>query len=74
MKLPREVQINIRPDGTVEVVTHGFKGRSCVDLTKLFEAAVAGPEGDRDVNDVVQTLQPEYYQQDESESLLTNPI
>ena len=67
MKLPREVQINIRLDGTVEVVTHGFRGESCVALTKIFEAAIAGPEPLRDTNDVVQVLQPEYYQQEEAQ-------
>ena len=67
MKLSREVQITLRPDGTVEVVTHGFRGRSCVSLTEFFEKAVAGPEPERKMGDVIQTLQPEYYQQEVAE-------
>ena len=68
MKLPREVRISIRPDGTVEVVTHGFKGDSCLALAELFEKALApppSPEGQ--AAEIVRALLPEYYQSDASE-------
>jgi hypothetical protein len=63
MRLPRNVKISIRPDGRVEVETHGFVGESCVDLSKALEQALAGdigPDDDR----VSRELRPEYYLRD----------
>lgn len=72
MKLPREVKIRIRPDGKVEVETHGFVGESCVNLSKVLEKALAGdgPDGDERI---ARELQPEYYvQEQEQESDVTD--
>ena len=66
MKLPREVKIRIRPDGKVEVQTHGFVGESCVDLSKVLEQALAGA-GPGDEDRVARELLPEYYIQEQGQ-------
>ena len=63
MKISREVRVRILPDGKVEVETHGFRGESCVQLSKVLERALAGDGPDAD-DRVSRELQPEYYQQD----------
>lgn len=68
MKLPREVKIRIRTDGTVQVETHGFIGESCVDLSKVFEKALAGDGADGDER-VTRDIQPEYYHQDQEQGV-----
>lgn len=35
-----EIEVLLRPDGTVELVTHGLKGESCLEETKGLEKAV----------------------------------
>ena len=64
MKLPREVKIQIRPDGKVEIETLGFVGESCVKLSEVFERALAsrGPDSDERI---VRDLKPEYYVQEQ---------
>ncbi len=36
----REFDITIAPDGGVELHVKGFKGRSCLEVMKLFEQIV----------------------------------
>lgn len=36
----REFNITIEPDGTVSVEVKGYKGKSCLEVAKMFEAAV----------------------------------
>ncbi|MGD9496085.1 MAG: DUF2997 domain-containing protein [Armatimonadota bacterium] len=36
----KELEITIGPDGAVSIVTHGFKGRSCLDAVAPFERAL----------------------------------
>jgi hypothetical protein len=68
MKLPREVKIRIRPDGKVEVRTHGFVGESCVNLSKVLEQALAGgAPGDEER--IVRELLPEYYIQEQGQDV-----
>ena len=57
MKLPREVEIRIHKDGRVEIVTHGFAGKSCLELSEFLERQLAGEDPD----EVQRELQPEYY-------------
>lgn len=57
----REYDITITPDGTVEVVTHGFKGKRCLDAAKVF-AEIVG-----ELTSVQHTQ--EYYAPDEPVSL-----
>ena len=59
MKLPREVKILIRPDGTVEIETFGFAGASCVDLSAVLEAAFTDPDGE--ASQVERNLKPECF-------------
>ena len=35
-----EMEVRIRPDGTVELVTHGLKGETCLEETKSLESAI----------------------------------
>lgn len=37
----REFEITIGPEGSLEVHLKGFKGRSCLEVMKLFEQLVA---------------------------------
>ena len=68
MKLPREVKIRIRPDGKVEVQTHGFVRESCVNLSKVLEKALAGA-APGDEERVVRELLPEYYIQEQGQDV-----
>lgn len=36
----KELEITIKPDGEVEIVTHGFKGQSCLDAVAPFQAVL----------------------------------
>ncbi len=38
--LRKELEINIGPDGEVEIVTHGFKGPECLEAVRPFENAI----------------------------------
>lgn len=33
----KRVQIKILPDGSIEAVTQGIKGKACLDYVRLFE-------------------------------------
>ena len=61
MKLPREVRIRVRPDGKVEIETHGFVGESCLKVSDLIEKALVGDGPDAD-DRIERELKPEYYQ------------
>ena len=56
----KEITITIRPDGTVEFETHGITGKTCVDISKLFEQALTGNKDDDE--HVQRDLKSEYYQ------------
>ena len=58
MKLPEEVTIRIRPDGIVEVETHGVTGSACTDISGYLERLLTGGGGD---DDVERDLKAEYY-------------
>jgi hypothetical protein len=53
----REYEITIAPDGKVELNIHGHKGKSCLDVVKLFEQIVGTKES--------QQLTSEYYEPEE---------
>lgn len=36
----KELEITIGPDGNLEILTHGFKGRSCLEAVRPFEQAL----------------------------------
>ncbi len=36
----REFDITIAPDGSVELLVKGYKGRRCLEVAKLFEKVV----------------------------------
>ncbi len=54
----KELEITINPDGEVEILTHGFKGKSCLNAVAPFEA-VLGELNQRE-------LTSEYYEQEET--------
>jgi hypothetical protein len=62
MKLPREVKLRIRPDGSVELETFGFIGKSCAELSDFLEKALAGDDSSSEA--VVRDLKAEYYIED----------
>ena len=36
----KELEVTIKPDGEVEILTHGFKGKSCLDAVAPFQAVL----------------------------------
>ncbi len=36
----KEIDVNIKPDGEVEIHVQGFKGKACLDVARAFEQAV----------------------------------
>lgn len=53
----REFEITISANGSVEVHLKGFKGRSCLEVMKLFEQVVGELKERRETN--------EFYEPDE---------
>jgi len=53
----REYEITIATDGTVNLNIHGHKGKSCLDVVKLFEKIVGQKKS--------QQLTSEFYEPDE---------
>jgi hypothetical protein len=53
----REYEVTIGADGTVNLNIHGHKGKSCLDVVKIFEAIVGTKQS--------QQLTREYYEPDE---------
>ena len=62
----KEVTITIRPDGTVELETHGFTGESCVEVSKAFEKALIG--NDDTGGHVQRRLKSDYYQREQQDN------
>jgi len=57
----KELEITIKPDGRVEIVTHGFKGKACLDAVAPFEQTVGQV--------VRRELTSEYYEQEAASNL-----
>jgi len=53
----REFEITIAPDGAVEVHVKGYKGKSCLEVVKLFEKVVGEIKARRETS--------EFYEPDE---------
>ncbi len=49
-----EISVTIAPDGSVEIETSGFTGKSCQDATRALEAWLGGQKTER--------LKPEFHQ------------
>jgi len=57
-KMPqREFEITIAPDGSVEVLVKGYKGKSCLEAMKIFEQVVGEMKSQRETS--------EFYEPDE---------
>jgi Protein of unknown function (DUF2997) len=54
----REFDITIAPDGSVELHVRGYKGKSCLEAVKLFEAVVGELKSQRETS--------EFYEPDET--------
>ena len=57
----REFEITIAPDGGVELHVKGYKGKSCLEVMKLFEQVVGELRGQRETS--------EFYEPDEQVQL-----
>ncbi len=47
----REYEITIGPDGAVEILVKGHKGKSCLEVAKLFEKVVGETQSTRLTSD-----------------------
>lgn len=56
--MTKQINITIGEDGSVEIESSGFKGKSCAEVTKVFEQALGSTKERK--------FKPEYYQQEES--------
>ena len=58
LKMPhRELEITIGPDGAVELHVQGYKGKSCLEVMKVFEQVVGELKERRETS--------EFYEPDE---------
>ncbi|HWW01859.1 MAG TPA: DUF2997 domain-containing protein [Candidatus Acidoferrum sp.] len=57
----REFEITIAPDGGVELHIKGYKGKSCLEVMKIFEQAVGALQARRETS--------EFYEPDEQVQL-----
>ena len=57
----REFDITIAPDGSVELHIKGYKGKSCLEVMKIFEEAVGALQARRETS--------EFYEPDEQVQL-----
>jgi len=57
----REFDITIAPDGGVEVHVKGYKGKSCLEIMKMFEQVVGELQSRRETS--------EFYEPDEQVQL-----
>jgi hypothetical protein len=57
----REFEITIGPEGGVELHVKGYKGKSCLEVIKLFEQIVGDIKARRETN--------EFYEPDEQVQL-----
>jgi len=47
----REFDITIAPDGNVELHIKGYKGKSCLEVVRLFEQIVCKVESQRETSE-----------------------
>jgi hypothetical protein len=57
----REFEITIAPDGSVQVHIQGYKGKSCLEVIKMFERVVGEVQSRRETS--------EFYEPDEQVQL-----
>jgi Protein of unknown function (DUF2997) len=53
----KQVQIKLLPDGSIEAMTEGIKGKKCVDYLRIFEELL-------DAKTVDSNYTAEYYQEE----------
>ena len=49
----REFEITIAPDGSVEVLVKGYKGKSCLEAMKIFEQVVGEMKSQRGAGELL---------------------
>jgi len=47
----REFDITIGPGGEVQLQIHGYKGKSCLEMVKLFEKVVGQVKSQRETSE-----------------------
>lgn len=57
--MSKQLQIKLLPDGHIEAVTHGIKGKKCTDYIKILEQLLDARTIDSEYTD-------EYYIQEEN--------
>ena len=55
--MKEKMVVRVKPDGSVEIETVGFKGKACVDFARPFKEALGEVE--------VEKKKPEYYAKEE---------
>jgi len=61
----REYEITIAADGTVELNIHGHKGKSCLDVVKIFEQIVGAKKSQQMTSEFYEPEEPVQYRIDQ---------
>jgi hypothetical protein len=61
----REFEITIAANGTVEVLTKGYKGKSCLEALKLFEQVVGELKSQRETSEFYEPEEAVQYRIDQ---------
>ena len=61
----REFDITIGPDGTVELLVKGYKGKGCLEAMKLFEEIVGEAKLQRETSEFYEPEEHVRHQQDQ---------
>ena len=61
----REFEITIAPDGGVELHVKGYKGKSCLEVMKIFEQVVGELKARRETSEFYEPEEQVRHQQDQ---------
>ena len=61
----REFDITIAADGTVELHVKGFKGRSCLEVVKLFEQMVGEVKSTQNTSEMYEPEEQVHFRLDQ---------
>ncbi len=60
----REFEITIAPDGAVELLVKGYKGKTCLEAMKMFEQIVGEVKSQRETSEFYEPEEQVRHHQD----------